>query len=352
MKSRTFGFVLSGLVLLVGGTQALAQSYDHEKTQKAYLAAQQAMRAQHASFDRTAARKDPTYARLKQEQELLKREFFGHMQKHQVQIGDEGMLEGDLPAEVTMALADLNEVTAALERTKGHRMYIHSVAQQAVASRNKAKPPVPVPAATAATTYKYYINIYRDPSVPAYYLDYTLKDYVNSAMGTISSEVWWNTWFSIDVQWQINGVYRTRDLSGCGSGNPVGGSGNTFNVYFRNGEMGHNGYGAAGSWAIIELSPPWSCNWSWNWDNQPTTTHEIGHIFGAQHYRYSQCGSYNDTECSSNGCGFEWCDSAAFPVCVEEYADAGFYGVYDDFCPNDEQCLINFVKYRSVCSEN
>lgn len=350
MKTSMAAIGLSGVGLLLGGTLAFSEVSVQDKVKDAYAKAQAKQRQLAAGFEKAAFRKDPAYARLKKQHDELNKRVFALMHENQVVVGAEGQLDSDVPEELAEAMMDFREVTVAMEKTKGYRQFIHAVAEQALNARQERNSSQLLPAAVATTTKKYYINIYRDPSVPWYTPDYTLKDYVNTAMGTISSEVWWNTYASYDVAWQINGVYRNVDLSGCGAGSPPGGSGSTFNVVFRSGEAGYNGWGVTGSWAEIELSPPYACRWTWDWDNQPTTTHEIGHVFGANHYTYTQCGSYNDTECSSNGCGFEWCDSAAFPVCVEEYADAGFYGVYDDFCPNDEKCLINYVKYGSSCS--
>lgn len=300
-----------------------------------------------ARIDAAAQGQDPAYAALRAQRaaivDLLRREVI----EQGLEVDGEGALVGYVPEEVQQLLDRLEQVTIEMERTEGYREMIRRLAETtgspAVGGEMHAQ-------RAAASDKHFTINVYRDPSVPWWYPDWMLTAYVDAAMANIGAAIrsasrpWWCLWCSgYRISWTVN-FKGTADVTGCdASGGTSPGSGTTFNVYFRYHESSHNGWGWTGSKAVIDLLPTGACgNWGWDWDNVAITTHELGHVFDADHEDAGTCGVFNDLDCGGSGCGFQLCD--IYSGCVMEYADGGTGTTV--FCGNDAERMLSFAKSR------
>lgn len=287
-----------------------------------------AMAAEERELDQLADQHDDRYAALRAAHQAEVGAFLEKAHELGAMFGGEGEILDPVPKELLPLLQRVNKLTARLERSKGYQWRVAEQARRALESTKN-----PGTYATSVTYTDYTICIYRDPSAGTSSQS-ELTNLVNAAIGKIKSAVEWHSGGTRSIRWTTE-WHGSYDLSGCFPSAP-GGSGTTRYIYFRRNEQQHQGVGWCGNYAIVDLFPTGACVWNWNWPDAAATTHELGHVFGANHGSYATCGEYNDKDCGTSGCGKQSCDSSVY--CVEEYADAG-WGRTTSFCWADASQL-------------
>ena len=295
-----------------------------------------------AAIETEARSLDPDYAALKLELEVLTERLLQLHTDLGLEIDGEGAILGPIPAPAQAVLDRVNEVAAAIDLTEGHRHYVYAAAEAARSGARSRDGSV----ALKVTSKHFNLQVYRDPSVPtSSYSNSLLVGYVDAAMGGIRSAILSASGGNYDISWTTT-YSGTAYLYGCGAPSASGGSGVNFKVYFRRGESSNNGWGWTGSHAVIDLTPGCSSG-AWDWDNVIITIHELGHVFSADHAPSSCTDYFNDRDCGSIECGFDFCD--LFTACVMEYADGGT-GT-SGFCGDDKSKMYSFVQQIGGCQE-
>lgn len=289
-----------------------------------------------------AEKLDPAYASINTQ--------LGDVKRDLQNLGDSlGLSDRELtsPNDIDPMFLELqrqaNELQDQLVQTKGYQTQL---AQQARRFRNIEA------AMPARANVTYTIRIVRDPSVPSSITNSTLINYADIAMGWIkaASRSVGGAYFSHTIQF-----YANWNLTGCDNVTiPGHGYSNIYYLYFRYNETKMNGWAACGDYALVDLSPSYWCAGFWypNWNDLVATTHELGHVFGASHascsfydpwkYNDNECGTSNNTQCSSSGdtCSKETCDNTAY--CGQEYYDA-YYNNTRVICANDGRQIKDYV---------
>ncbi len=286
--------------------------------------------AEEDKLEARAAAIDPRYRVLQRRERALYQELMDKLGEAPVDWTDEAGIAGRIPADAERLLAKHDRIVEQLETTLGSRWLQQQRAEQA--EREMATP------GTKANTRTFSVHIYRDSSGLDSSWDTTLRNLTTTALGDIRKAYEVQTGNTFD--WNIYGVHA-YDLTGCSPSIPYSGNGgNTFYVYYRRSETPTNGWATYGGYALIDLWPA-SCGGqsaSPNWVDQTAATHEIGHIFTADHRSKAACNSvWNDWDCGTDSsCGYKSCDWAN--VCNMEYADSTRW-----FCPRDRASIACWV---------
>lgn len=287
---------------------------------------------------------DPAYASLKAERRSLMLQIMDAERSYKMETDDDGFYIGEVPQELRELIQRANDLTERMEKTKGYKYFVSTSAREAIDQMRGNRREGQKTFATMATEKHYLMLVYRDSSVPSTIANSTLVGYVNSAMGRIDSAVRSASGNARYVTCQTWGPFSINMGNEC-IPSPSDGYGTTFKVYFRYGKTPQSGYQAS-KYAVIDLRPdlsPSTCSSGRgpDWDDQVSTTHEVGHIFGGDHAGCGTTERYNDYECTNANCGYEYsCDW--YSRCSMERYDAEVYKT-NGYCGKDAKNIDNFV---------